>query len=125
VRAVLEGLLRDVAEQYPKNQLPAEFDVDRIAHENGDYAAAQAKWALLREELIKAEGIEVADEDLQAVAERESKKINIAPDRLLEYYRTSDQVRERILGDKLIRRLMERVTVEDVEDTTLTPGKKG
>ena len=124
-RAVLEGLLQDMAQQYPKKQLPADFDYERFGQENFPYAQAQAKWALLREELLKAEGIAVEDADLEKLAEAESATIQIDKDRLLQYYRSSDQVRDRLMSDKLMQRLLEKITVEEVEETTEPHATKG
>jgi trigger factor len=125
VRAVMEGLLKDVAEQSPKKVLPDDFNHERFWEENKTYAEAQAKWALLREELIREENIVVTDDDLLALAEREAPKINIDKDRLLGYYKTSDQIRDRLTGEKLIERLLSFATVDEVDDTTVSSEKEG
>ncbi len=125
VRAVTESLLKDVAGQYPNKELPPDFDFDKFWNENKAYAEAQAKWALLREELIKAEKIDVAEEDLVALAEREAPRINIDKDRLLEYYKTSDQVRDRLMGEKLLDALMATAKVQEVDDSSLSSEKEG
>ncbi len=125
VRAVMESLLKDVAQQYPKKELPDDFNYDEFWHQNLTYAEAQAKWALLREELITAEQIAVADEDLAALAEREAPRINIDKERLLEYYKTSDQVKDRLTGEKLLDALLAKAKVEEVEDSKLSSGTKG
>ena len=125
VRAVMESLLKDVADQQPKKELPEDFNYEAFTKENAEYAQAQAKWALLREELMKKEQIVVVDDDLVALAEREAPKINIEKERLLEYYKTSDQVRDRLAGEKLLDALMASAKVEEVEDTKLSSGKEG
>ena len=125
VRAVMESLLKDVAQQYPKKELPSDFNYDEFWHQNLAYAEAQAKWALLREELITAEQITVADEDIAALAEREAPRINIDKERLLEYYKTSDQAKDRLTGEKLLDALMAKAKVEEVDDTKLSSGTKG
>jgi len=125
VRAVMESLLKDVAGQHPNKELPEDFNYEAFMNENKEYAAAQAKWALLREELMKEEKIVVVDDDLVALAEREAPKIKIEKDRLLEYYKTSDQVRDRLAGEKLLDALMTSAKVEEVEDTKLSSGKEG
>jgi len=120
VRAVMEGLLKDVAGQYPKKELPDDFNYEAFWHENEAYAQAQAKWALLREELIAQEKIAVTDDDIIALADREAPKINIDKERLLEYYKTSEQVRDRLVSEKLLDALMAQAKVEEVEDTKLS-----
>jgi len=124
-RAVVEGLLKEMAEEYPKKQLPDDFDYDKFWQENRSYAEAQAKWALLREEIVKAEAITVEDADFALLAGAEAEKINIDKDRLLQYYKSSDQVRERLASDKLMTRLLSLTKVEEVEESTLSTVAKG
>lgn len=124
-RAVLEGLLQDMAQQYPKKQLPADFDYERFGQENFPYAQAQAKWALLREELLKAEAVSVDDSDLEKLAEAEAATIQIDKERLLQYYKSSDQIRDRLMSDKLMQQLLKKAKVEEVVETTPTHGTKG
>lgn len=124
-RAVLESLLQDMAQQYPKKQLPEDFDYDRFGQENYAYAQAQAKWALLREELLKAENITVDDAALEKLAEAEAQTIKIDKERLLQYYRSSDQVRDRLRSDKLMQRLLSEAKITEVDDTELSNATKG
>ena len=53
IRNVLDGLLEEVKNEYPDKRLPSEFNSEKFKEENRAYAIYQAKWALLREELIK------------------------------------------------------------------------
>jgi trigger factor len=114
-RSVLQGLLEDIKQQYPKKQLPADFDVEQFAQENRAYAIFQSKWALVREEIITKEGITADEADLLALAEREAPKIGIDKDRLVTYYKSSEQIKDRIIGDKLIEFLLQNSRIKDVE----------
>jgi trigger factor len=116
VRSVLMGLLEEVRNEYPGKQLPADFDLEKFNNENREYAVYQAKWALLREELIKAEKFTVADDDLEKLAQEESEKIKIPKDRLIGYYRTSEQVKDRIVGEKLIQLLKNTAKIKERPD---------
>lgn len=126
IRSVLQGLLEEVRMQYPNKQLPSDFDPEKFYQENRAYAVYQAKWALLREELIKAENISVEEADLVALAEKESEKIGIDKDRLVNYYKTSEQVKDRLMGDRLIELLLKDATIKEVEyqETADQPGRK-
>jgi trigger factor len=117
-KSILEGLLEDIKNQYPTKQLPDDFNVEKFFQENTAYGVFQAKWALLREELITAEGITVEDADLEALAHRESATVGIDKERLMSFYKSSDQVRDRILGDKLIDRLLGNADIKDVPHTS-------
>jgi trigger factor len=116
VRSVLDGLLEEMKNEYPNKKLPAEFDSGKFAEENRAYALYQAKWALLREELIKAEKITVSDDDLEALAALESAKIKIPKDRLMNYYKSSEQIKDRLVGDKLLKILVDSAKIKEVPE---------
>ncbi|MEX2115818.1 MAG: trigger factor [Bacteroidota bacterium] len=114
IRSVLEGLLEDVKNQYPKKQLPQDFDHERFFQESRAYAIYQSKWALIREEIVKAERIDATDEDLLVLAEKESSRIGIDKDRLTEYYKSSDQIKDRLVSEKLIEFLVGLAKITEV-----------
>jgi trigger factor len=118
-RSVLENLLEDVKGQYPNKQLPADFDTEKFFEENRAYAVFQSKWALLREEILKAEALTVDDDALIALAEKEAPKIGIEKERLIAYYKTSDQVKDRLLGDKLMDLLISSSKITELDDKSL------
>jgi trigger factor len=120
IRSVLENLVEEIKGQYPNKQLPADFDVEKFFQENRAYAIFQAKWALLREEIITAENLSLDEGALVALAEREAPKIGIDKERLIAYYKSSDQVRDRLVGDKLIDLLISSTKIKEVDDKTLS-----
>ena len=119
IRSVLENLLEDVKGQYPNKQLPQDFDTEKFFEENRAYAVFQSKWALLREEILKAEQLTVDDSALVALAELEAPKIGIDKERLIAYYKSSDQVKDRLVGDKLMDFLISSTKVTEVDDKSL------
>jgi FKBP-type peptidyl-prolyl cis-trans isomerase (trigger factor) len=116
VNSVLEGLLEEMKNDYPNKQLPASFDMKKFYEQNRSYAEAQSKWALLREEIIKKENLVAEESDLATLAEREAGKIGIDKERLVSYYRTSDQIKERIIGTKLLDFLLQSAKVKEVPE---------
>jgi len=116
IRSVLDGLLEEIKNEYPDKRLPSEFNNEKFKEENRAYAIYQAKWALLREELIKAENVNVSDEDLEKLAEEESAKIKIPKDRLINYYKSSDQIKDRLIGDKLLKLLVNSAKIKEVPE---------
>jgi trigger factor len=120
IKSVLDGLLEEIKNQYPKKQLPDDFDSKKFSEENRAYAIFQAKWALLREEIIKAENLTVDDQALKGLAEREAPKIGIDKERLIAYYKSSEQVKDRLLSDKLMDLLIGSTKVKEIQDTTLS-----
>ena len=114
IRSILQSLLEDVKQQN-KGKLPPKFDVEQFFRENRAYAIYQSKWALIREEIIQAENITADDQDLLDLAERESAKIGIDKERLINYYKSSDQIKDRLVSDKLITFLLDKAKIKEVE----------
>lgn len=117
VRSVLESLLEEVKQDSPDKKLPGDFNVEQFFEQNRAYAAAQSRWALLREEIIKAESLTAEDADLEKLAAQESERVKIDKERLVNYYKTSEQIKDRIIGDKLIARLLGSAVITEAPDT--------
>lgn len=116
IHNVLEGLREELQNEQPNRKLPDDFDVEKFNQQNHEYAAYQAKWALLREELLKAENITVSDEDLAKLAEEEAERIKIPKERLISYYKSSEQIKERLIGDKLLKVLVDSAKIKEVPE---------
>ena len=116
VHNVLDGLREELQNEQPNRKLPDDFDVEKFNERNREYATYQAKWALLREELLKAENITVSDDDLAALAEEEAERIKIPKDRLISYYKSSEQIKERLIGDKLLKVLVDSARIKEVPE---------
>ena len=114
VKAILESLLEDIKNQQPNKKLPRDFDVEKFRAENRAYGIWQAKWYLIRERIIEAEGISASDADIEALADREAKTIGIDKDRLVKYYKTSRAGDDKILSEKVLRFLKENVRIKEV-----------
>jgi trigger factor len=113
-RNVLDRLLEEMKNESPGKNLPDDFDVEKFNEQNRPYAVYQSKWALLREELIKSEAIDATDEDLAKLAERDAERMKIPIDRLVNYYKSSDQIKDRIIGDKLLKILTDSAIIKEV-----------
>jgi trigger factor len=119
IRSVIEGLLEEIKNQYPNKQLPQDFEFEKFFQENREYALYQSRWALLREEIVGAENLEADEATLVTLAEREAPKIGIDKERLITYYKSSDQVKDRLVSDKLMDLLISSSTIEEVDDATV------
>ena len=101
IKGVLDSLLEDFKNQYPNKKLPPDFNEDKFRETNRTYAVFQAKWYLIQEKIIEAEKINIEDTDLELLAENEASKFGIEKDRLLQFYKSSDSVKDRIVHNKL------------------------
>lgn len=113
--AMLESYLDDIRARSRDRKLPAGFDEKAWREENRASAVWQAKWVLLRNRIAEAEGITVTDEDLAALAAAEAGRTSIPQERLLEYYKQSGGVGEKILGDKLMAFLRAAANITERE----------
>ena len=114
VRAILDSLIEDIKNKQPNKKLPKDFDEEKFRSENRAHAIWQAKWFLIRERILEAEQISVDDDDVEALAERESKNVGIEKDRLVQYYQSSRVAHDKILSDKLMKFLKDNVKIEEV-----------
>ncbi|MBI1808084.1 MAG: trigger factor [Ignavibacteria bacterium] len=119
VKGMLESLFEEVKNRYPNKKLPPDFSEEKFRETNKGYATFQARWYLIRECIINTEGITVDDKEIEHLAEIDAPKMGIDKERLLQFYRTSGTVKDRILSDKLMTFLLENqvVTERVTEDT--------
>jgi trigger factor len=111
--AILGQMLEEMQQENTRRGFPPNYGIDEEAfHErNHKIAESRAKWMLLRDKLIETEQIEATDEDLDKLAEEESKKYGLPKENLLKYYNKQDSVKNRIINDKLGTRLREKVHI--------------
>ncbi len=113
VTGILDSMVEDIRQRSPGKKLPAGFDEQQFREQNKPYASFQARWFLIRERIIEAEHIEASDAELEQRAEQDAPTMGIDSKRLLEFYKTSDGVRDRIVSDKLLRFLKEHATLTE------------
>lgn len=94
-------LLKSFLEEYTRQGVPRNFDANAFYEQMRPSAVWQAKWALVREALMKEHGITVEDADVEKFVEDDHARLGIDKERLRQFYKTSEQVREKILLDKV------------------------
>lgn len=100
-QVLVEELLRSMLDDYTKQGVPRGFDMAQFDAMMRPSAEWQAKWALVREALIEKEGLNVEDSDLEEIVDKEHARVGIDKERLRGFYKTSEQVRDKILMDKV------------------------
>ena len=118
VNTFLDAFIEDIKSRSRDKKLPRDFDEQKFRTESHDYAIWQAKWMLLKERVAESEGIDVTEDDIEALAATESARIGVAKDRLLEYYKNSSAAAERILTGKVMAFLKQNALITErvVED---------
>ena len=102
INRLLNSLVEEVKNQQPNKKLPPNFDEEKYKEQNRPFAIFQAKWFLLRDKIIEAEGIKAEDADFDKLAESEAPRVGIEKARLVEFYKSSSAIKDKILMDKLI-----------------------
>lgn len=115
VQSVIDTYLEDAKSQQPSRQLPKEFDEKKYRESARGNALWQAKWLLIKEQFIAKEKIKIPDSEIEKIAEEESKKLNIDKDRLINFYKSSENALERLKYNRLIDILKQNVKITEVE----------
>jgi|GEM_PF-1257231 len=114
-------VLRSFGEDMKKDkQLPKDFDQAKFNEEMRPTAEKTAKWALLREMIIEKEGLRAEEADYEGLADIEAQRTGIDYETLLNYFKKTDKIRDRILAEKSLQFLEDYATIQEVEDRELT-----
>ena len=120
VKSITDSYIEELKNQQKNKQLPRNFEDQKYRDAVRPSAIWQAKWMLVREQILEKEKIAITDADVDSLADEESKRLGIDKARLVDFYKTSETASERILNDKLIAALKQYSVIKDVvtEDTS-------
>lgn len=110
---ILDTLVDDIRGRSRDRQLPKDFDEQKFRDENRAYATFQGKWMLLKERIAEAENITVTDEEIERLAGTDAAQTGIAKEQLLQYYRNSSSVADRLLAGKVLSFLRSNAVITD------------
>lgn len=113
--AILDQMIEDRKQENQRRGMPPNYGIDDQAFRDRMWPVAEArgKWSLLRDKLIESEGIEATDEDLDELAAKEAEMYGLPKENLLKFYHKTDAIKNRIVSEKLGKRLRERVSVQE------------
>lgn len=117
VEAFLESFMEEIKGRTRDRKLPSDFDEKKFREENRANAIWQAKWMLIKEQIAAAEHMTVSDDELVALADTDAARTGIEKDRLLQYYRGTSSVSDRILTDKVVTLLKSAARIKETPDT--------
>jgi len=113
VNNYLENLINH-EEEHAKKEGAKHFNREEAEKRLQKTAEYQVKWIMLKSEIEKAENIEVDEEDLKKLAEKDADKTGITVDKLLNYYKSSNYV-EKLKEEKLLDFLKENNNIKKVD----------
>lgn len=124
VELYLDSFVEDV-KQRNQGELPEGFDEVAFRAKNREEAERQARWMLIRDEVIEEEALEVEEEDWDAFFEeaaRESER-EMPPETLRQIYGSMpglmEQLEQRLLSKKVYEALVERFEVVEKDRDAL------
>jgi trigger factor len=120
VRQVLQSFLEDM-KQGPKKELPKGFDQQKFVEQMLPVAERTARWALIRDQIIKKEELKADEADYEGLAQMEAGRTGIDYETLLKYFKQAPATADRILAEKAIQFLEDYAIVNEVEDLDIAP----
>ncbi|MFZ4620495.1 MAG: trigger factor [Bacteroidota bacterium] len=115
IQNVTDTFIEDAKNQQPNKQLPKNFNEKAYREQARETAIWQSKWLLIKEQFIAKEKIEIADAEIEKIAEEESAKLNIDKERLVNFYKSSENALERLKYNRLLEILKQNVKITEVE----------
>lgn len=113
VNGIINSQIDDYKGRFPNKQLPDDFNEEEFRAEVRPASVFQAKWFLLRERIIEKEELKIEDAELEALAKERAEKSGIEADKLLEFFRQSEETRRRLISDKLMAMLKSSATITE------------
>ncbi len=121
VNNILEEYVKNEEEQAKKSKYP--FNKEEAKTRLLKSAEIEVKWYLIKNEIQKLENIIITDDDLKELAEKDSQKTGIPVDKLLNYYKSSNQF-EKTLDQKLFEFLKTNNTLNKVHPDKLNANQE-
>lgn len=116
INSILKSMVEDYKHQFPNHELPKDFNEEEFKKEKRVDAILQAKWYILREELIKKDNITADDKDYEKLAEENSAKYNIPVDKLIEASKENEEVKMKIMNDKVLDVIISNAKITETEE---------
>jgi len=123
---MVDGILDEMVkseEEKMKKQGAKKVDQKTLREYLKPSALNEVKWYQLKSEILKKENLEVSDSELEEQARVDSEKTGLPIDKLMNYYKSSNQV-ERMLDTKLFNFLKEKNEIKKVDPDKLTQKQK-
>ena len=122
VDSILDEMVKSEEERLKKQGMK-KIDTKYLREYLKPSALNEVKWYQLKTEIQKKEKIEVTDQELEELAKQDSEKTGLPIDKLLNYYKSSNQV-ERMLDKKTFEFLKMNNEIKRVDPEKLTQIQK-
>jgi trigger factor len=101
-------------EEHAKKEKYKDFNKEETSKRLLPNAENEVKWFLLKSEIQKKENINITDDDLKELAEKDAEKTGIDIEKLMNYYKSSNY-NEKLIDKKLFDFLKENNKIKNVD----------
>jgi trigger factor len=122
VESILDEMVKSEEERLKKQGMK-KVDGKYLREYLQPSALNEVKWYQLKTEIQKKEKLEITDKELEELAAKDAEKTGLPVDKLLNYYKTSNQV-ERMLDKKIFDFLKEKNEINKVNPEKLSQKQK-
>ncbi len=122
VENVLEELVKSEEDKLKKQGMK-KFDSNQLREYLKPAAINEVKWFQIRSEIQKKENLRISDKELEELAEKDSQKTGLPVDKLINYYKSSNQT-ERMLDKKLFDFLKEKNQINKIDPEKFSKNQK-
>jgi len=115
--SMVDDYLNDMIEELKKQSTNQDVDADFVKEHYREAGVRAVKWNLLAASIIQKEGLKVDDAVLERTAEDESSKYRLDKGKLLNFYKNSSDVKNKLLFNEMFNFIVENSEVKVVEKT--------
>ncbi len=118
-QSMVEDYLNDLIEELKKESNNKEVDENFVRERYREPAIRAVKWNLLAASIIQKENLKVDDAVLEKTADDEASKYRLDRARLLDFYKNSSDVKNKLLFNELFNFVVDNSEVNLVEKTPI------
>jgi trigger factor len=122
VESILDEMVKNEEERLKKQGMK-KVDKNYLREYLQPSAVNEVKWFHLKSEIQKKENLRVTDAELRELAARDAEKTGLPVEKLINYYKSSNQV-ERMLEKKLLDFLKEKNEIRKINPVPAESGSK-
>lgn len=113
--SMVDDYLNDLIEELKKQSGTQEVDENFVKERYREAGIRAVKWNLLAAAIIQKEGLKVDEAILERTADNESSKYRVDRNRLLDFYKNSNDVKNKMLFNEMFNFIINNAEVKVVE----------
>jgi trigger factor len=115
--SMIEEYLNDLIEELKKQSNNQEVDENFVKERYREAALRAVKWNLLAAAIIQKEDLKLNDAVLERTADDEASKYRLDKSKLLDFYKTSNDVKNKLLFNEMFNFIVDKADVKVIDKT--------